>query len=276
MVVYLNIINISIITINIASIFHQINKSMGNINKTMTELLLYIDIIRFITGFSILFYASYTDIKTRMAPNILWIIMGGIGAVLLLIQFIVDGFGDQVLYLIFIPVMIGLVYLFFQLRLIFGGADAKALMAIALLTPFHPFQMLTTYPLYPSFMPFSWAIFSNSIFLFLFIPLSLCFLNIVKGNIRFPHCFLGYKVTIEKAKKTFVWPLERFENETLKLTYVPASFDPSEQIKLFEKKGLKEIWVTPKIPFMIPLLAGFITAFFFGDILTAIMQFFIT
>ena len=249
---------------------------MANIKKAMTELLLYIDIIRFIAGFSILFYASYTDIKTRMAPNILWIIMGGLGAVLLLIQFIVDGFGDQGLYLIFIPVMIGLVYLFFQLRLLFGGADAKALMAIAILTPFQPFQMITTYPLYPSFMPFSWAIFSNSIFLFLLIPLSLFFLNIVKGNIRFPHCFLGYKVSIEKAKKTFVWPLERFEKGRLKLTYVPASFDPSDQIELFEKKGVKEIWVTPKIPFMIPLLAGFITAFFFGDILTAIMQIFIS
>jgi archaeal preflagellin peptidase FlaK len=242
----------------------------------MSDSMLYIDTIRFITGFSILFYASYTDIKTRMAPNILWIIMGGIGAVLLLFQFFIDGFSNQTLYLIFIPIMIGLVYLFFQLRLIFGGADAKALMAIAILTPFQPFQMLSSLPLHPSFMPFSWVIFSNSIFLFLLIPLSLFILNVIKGDIQFPHCFFGYKVTIEKAKKTFVWPLERFKNGDLKFSYVPTSFDPSDQIELFEKKGFKELWVTPKIPFMIPLIAGFITGFFYGDILTAIMQFFIT
>ena len=242
----------------------------------MSDLILYIDIIRFITGFSILFYASYTDIKTRMAPNILWIIMGSIGTVLIFVQFLLNGFGEQVLYLIFIPIMIGLVYLFFQLRLIFGGADAKALMTIAILTPFQPFQILSSYPLHPSFMPFSWIIFSNSIILFLLIPLSLFILNMIKGNIRFPHCFLGYKVTIEKAKKTFVWPLERFENGMLKFSYVPASFDPSDQIEQFEKKGYKELWVTPKIPFMIPLLAGFISGFFYGDILIAIMQLFIS
>ena len=38
-------------------------------------------------------------------------------------------------YLIFIPVMIALIYILFQLRLIFGGADAKALIALAILVP---------------------------------------------------------------------------------------------------------------------------------------------
>jgi preflagellin peptidase FlaK len=241
----------------------------------MSEFMISIDIIRLLTGFSILFYASYTDMKKRMETNILWIIMGGIGAVLLIVQFLLEGFGNQTLYLIFIPIMIGLVYVFFQLRLIFGGADAKALMAIAILTPFQPFQTLSTYPLHPSVMPFSWVIFSNSIILFLLIPISLFIFNVLKRNIRFPHCFLGYKVSIEKAKKSFVWPLERFENDTLKFSYVPTSFDPSDQIELFEKKGIKELWVTPKIPFMIPLLAGFVTGFFYGDILTAVMQLFI-
>jgi prepilin signal peptidase PulO-like enzyme (type II secretory pathway) len=40
----------------------------------------------------------------------------------------------------------------------------------------------------------------------------------------------------------------------------------------FEKKGIKNIWVTPKIPFMIPLLIGFILSFFVGDILFLIMS----
>ena len=162
----------------------------------MVEVLSFIDVIRFFTGFSIFFYASYTDIKTRRAPNILWIIMGGIGCVLLGIQFIIDGFGDQLIYLIFIPIMISLMYLFFQLRLIFGGADAKAIMTLAILTPLFPFKIGSTFPLYRSIMPFSWVVFSNSIILFLCIPLFLLIFNIIKKNINFPHCFIGYKVTI--------------------------------------------------------------------------------
>ena len=40
------------------------------------------NIIRLITGTVLLAYASYTDIKTRRAANILWVIMGIIGAIL--------------------------------------------------------------------------------------------------------------------------------------------------------------------------------------------------
>lgn len=241
----------------------------------MVETILIFDIIRFITGFFILLYASYTDLKTRRAPNILWLIMGLIGISLLLIQYYYFGFGDQIIYLIFIPLILGIVYLFFQLRLIFGGADAKAIMALAILAPFFPFKTLSTYPLYVSYMPFSWVIFSNSLLIFLFIPFSLFIINIIKKNIQFPHCFMGYKVSIDIAKNSFVWPLERFIDGKLRVSYIPHAFEVSEQISFFEKKGYKKIWVTPKIPFMIPLLLGFISAFSFGDILTKLIQIFI-
>jgi preflagellin peptidase FlaK len=127
----------------------------------MDEMGTTLDIIRLIVGVSVLSYASYTDIKTRRASNINWLIMGGIGGILLVVQYFTVGF-ENYLYLLFIPIMIGLVYTFFQMRLIFGGADAKALMAIAILTPLEP--SINQFPLWSgSFMPFSWSIFSNSI-----------------------------------------------------------------------------------------------------------------
>ena len=43
--------------------------------------------------------------------------------------------------------------------------------------------------------------------------------------------------------------------------------------KMFEEKNILNIWVTPKIPFMIPLLIGFIISFFIGDILFLIMSY---
>ena len=97
----------------------------------MEEMGTILDIIRFLTGIIILGYASYTDLKTRRAANILWIIMGTTGGILLVIQYITKGI-DQILYLVFIPIMIVLVYILFQMRLIFGGADVKALMAFAI------------------------------------------------------------------------------------------------------------------------------------------------
>jgi len=147
-----------------------------------------LDVIRLFVGITILFYASYTDIKTRRASNMLWVIMGSIGVILLVIQYFTIGFEyPYYLYLLFIPIMIGLTFALFQLRLIFGGADAKALMALAILVPLKP--EILQFPLFEGSavsMPGSWIIFSNSILLFILIPLSLLIFNLLKRNIKFP------------------------------------------------------------------------------------------
>jgi preflagellin peptidase FlaK len=240
----------------------------------MIDINLSLNVIRLVVGTIILIYASYTDIKTRRASNILWIIMGSIGAILILIQYFTVGFGDETMYLLFIPVMILLMYVFFHFRLIFGGADAKAIMALAILVPLEP--KILGFPLWgESVMPFSWIIFSNAIILFILIPLSLLVYNLTKKNVDFPYCVLGYKMSIEKAKQSFVWPLEKMENGRRKFYYIPKRYDVLEELKAFEKEGIKEIWITPKIPFMIPLLAGFLVSFLIGDILSHIMQSFI-
>ena len=231
----------------------------------MTETVTILDTIRLITGIVILFYASYTDIKTRRASNILWIIMGVIGAILIIIQYFTTGF-ENMYYLLFIPIMIGLVYVLFQLRLIFGGADAKALMAIAILVPIEP--AIGQIPIWRGgIMPFSWSIFANSLIVFILIPISLLIYNISKKNIQFPYSFIGYKMSVQKAKEKFVWPLEKLVNGKRKFIFMPKDFDAEEELAEFEKNKITEIWVTPKIPFMIPLTVGFILAFIFGDIL---------
>jgi len=60
---------------------------------------------RLFVGIVILFFASYTDVKTRRASNILWLIMGSIGAILLVVQYFTIGF-ENILLLISIPFMI--------------------------------------------------------------------------------------------------------------------------------------------------------------------------
>ena len=236
----------------------------------MQGLELYLDLVRMLVGIFILGYASYTDIKTRRASNLNWLIMGGIGAVLLLVQYLTVGF-ENLMTLIFIPIMIGLVYLLFQMRLLFGGADAKAIMAIAVLLPVQP--AINQLPLWgQSYMPASWTVFSNSLIIFLFIPIALLLYNMLKRNIKFPHALLGYKMKLEDAREKFVWPLEKIQDGKTKLMIRPKEFDSEEEFKEFEKHKITEIWVTPKIPFMIPLLLGFICTFIFGDILFSIMN----
>jgi len=238
----------------------------------MTEIGTLLDIIRLVVGIAILSYASYTDIKTRRASNLLWVIMGSIGGILLVVQFFTIGFED-IRLLLSIPLMIGFFYVMFQFRLIFGGADAKALMALSILAPLKP--SIEGFPVYGALPFFTWTIFANSIILFLIIPLSLLVFNIVKKDIEFPYCILGYKTSIEKAREKFVWPLEKLVDGKRKFMYMPKDFDIDVGLAEFEKNYIKTIWVTPKIPFMIPLLAGFICSFILGDILFHVMNSFI-
>ena len=239
----------------------------------MSEVVTLLDGTRLIIGTIILFYASYTDMKTRQASNLLWIILGIVGSILILIQYLTNNI-ENLYYLLFIPIMIGLYYLMYQLGLLFGGADAKALMALAVLVPFPlAFSMV---PLYESILPTSWVVFANSVILFLFIPLGLFFFNVlIKRSIGFPYVFLGYQMPVEQAKKKFVWPLEKIVEGKRKFVYYPSTFDDPKIWKQFEEQNIKDVWVTPKIPFMIPLLAGFICTFFIGDILVGIMQIFL-
>ena len=233
------------------------------------EIATILDVLRLAVGVSVLFYASYTDIKTRTAPNFLWLIMGGLGAVFLIVQYLFVGI-PNIWYLAFIPIMIGLMYLLFMIGLMFGGADAKALMAIAILTPLWP--VVGDAPLYPSLMPFSWIVFVNSLLLFLIIPISLLIYNVVKKNRKFPHMLLGYPMLLEKARKVFVWPLERVVEGKLKIVYRPLDDDEVDVFEGFDDLKMDRIWVTPKIPFMLPLLFGFILSFILGDLLSLLLS----
>ena len=235
----------------------------------MDDLSLYFNASRLIVGFLILLYASYSDIKTRTAPNILWIIIGLFGFLFLIFEYFIMGIED-IFYLIFIPFMIIIFYFLFQLLPFFGGADVKALMSLAILVPFEP--VILFFPIWSSIMPFSWIILSNSVFIYIIIPFSLLFYNLFRGDFIFPYCFLGYKIELVKAKEKFVWPLEKIIDGKRKISYFSMNKNIDEIYRKFEDKGINEIWVTPKIPFMIPLLIGFVLSFFIGDILFFIMS----
>ena len=66
--------------------------------------------------------------------------------------------------------------------------------------------------------------------------------------------------------------MEKIKDGKRKLVYMPKDFNVDEELAEFEKLGITEIWVTPKIPFMIPLLAGFLATFVLGDILLHLLQ----
>lgn len=224
------------------------------------------DILRFVVGISVLLYASYTDFKLRIARDELWIIAGVAG--LLLIPFSAYPPSKMAFYLL-ISVLFMLPFSFLVMLLRMGGADAKALLAVAILAPIFPHT--GSLPLWVPVveLPFAMTVFINSLLIYLAIPLALLFWNLKNGIIEFPFSLLGYRMKASEIGKKFVWPMEKIEDGKRKKSIMPQQ---DVDVSVF---GDDEIWVTPKIPFLIPLTAGYFISFVLGDILYRIISLFL-
>ncbi len=173
----------------------------------------------------------------------------------------------------------------------FGGADAKALMCIALALPVYPNHLLPqplgfVSPLFPI------TIFTNSVLLgalSVFYALSRNLLwkirnrrGIFEGmetesfGRKILALISGYKVKVSKLEKGHMFPLEDVEvndegDKKRKLLVFP-SYEEREEIVARVIENVKEerpdggVWATPGLPLLIFVTAGLIIALVYGDI----------
>ncbi len=232
-------------------------------------LVLATDLVRLFLGATLLAFASWTDWEWRRAPNVLWVILLACALLLLGVDAVNDwdAMMDAWPYLAAAPVIALFFFGMWFAGLISGGADAKALMAIAFLLPF-PLQ-LDAWPLLPSIMPGSIAVLGNSLIAVLIVPLGLFAINAANRDFSFPRMFLGRRVPLDKLEELAAWPMERVVDGKVRTAWFPGRSEAplDETIASLREAHVERVWITPKIPFMIPLLIGFIAAFIAGDLL---------
>jgi preflagellin peptidase FlaK len=216
-----------------------------------------IDVVRCAVGLLILGYAAYRDVKTREASNRLWLIMGGCGAVLLVVER-----PDILLTAVSIGVTVPFALLLYVFGM--GGADVKAMWALAVLVPLPP--DVGSFPLVEVIIPvFPFVILLNSLLLIVALPVVYLAYNIRQGTCLFPYCLFGYKMRASTAKNAFFWSME--DDSGPRIT-------PAKDMDI-ARFGDREIWVTPQLPFLVFIAIGFAIAFFYGDILFGILSFFL-
>jgi len=236
-----------------------------------------LDLLRLLAGTTLLAFAAYTDWRWRRAPNVLWVVMALVGLVALAAQLAFEP--SDVLgrwpYLVFIPGFAVAIYAMWWFGLIAGGADAKALMAMALLVPF-PLALAEGVPPLAGPLPGAFTVLGDSLLLFLAIPLSLAVWNLAHGHARFPHLFLGVKRKAKDVRRGHAWPMEVVEEDGSRRTRLMASRMSEEEVEAtfarVQALGEEKVWVSPKIPFMIPLLLGFVATFLVGDLIFALLR----
>lgn len=241
----------------------------------------YLSLILILTLFFSFFFETdtKTSLKNLKINKKIWVLIWCVALttfVYLIYTKLIHGFDILFLNFLAIPAVMLFVYFLYISRLLFGGADAKAVITIALLAPFYPhafFGPILGYFVVRYFWPYPIVILTNSILVTLLLPIWYLMYNIAKKELHFPSCLLGYKIDIDVAERKYVWPMEKIKDGKKLRVYFPKR---SENIKAdleeLRSSGMKKIWVTPKIPFMLFLLIGFVLAYALGDILYKIIS----
>lgn len=201
------------------------------------------------------------------------------GASVLAVLFLVLGFPGQgpeqqrlILRGLGIVTVILLGHLFFYFGLLKGGADAKAFMAIGILVPGYPelgpFPLLMLDPrlLDPFALLFPFALSTLLLAALLLIALPVAFLlrNLARGDRRWPQLLVGYTAPVDGLPR-FAWALQEVKGGTPAYYVFPRKTVQEVDLASLEAAGFTRIWVTPQIPFLLPLTAGFLLAFLVGN-----------
>lgn len=178
---------------------------------------------------------------------------------------------DRYWAMISIPLLIVLFFVLYQLDVIKGGADAKALIALSMVFPIYPEleglpMLMLNDPAALTIMPFPLLVLFNGAILTMLVPLWMLLVNLVRRDLRFPLMLFGTRMSIEDAKKKHVWPMERSEDGAVRTVLFPRSDDETDWDSLLEA-GVDRPWVTPKVPFLIPMTLAVPFSLLLGNIL---------
>jgi preflagellin peptidase FlaK len=237
-----------------------------------------------------LLYASYRDIFERRVPFRTWypMLIVGLPAVAWFYASLI-GTEEVRLFVLFIALtaIFSLVFYLFALLHLFGGADAWALIFIALCIPAFPIEP------YLGYSPtgyFPLTVLTNAVLLNLITPFGLFLLNVFRRNYApFPYMFLGYPVPGDRIQDSFGYVMEDLSVEdgrinrrfirvrdsirdifsgsdrlyTKELRLHPEKY--TTELSLYRQVG--RIWISYGVPFIVPITAGLITALLLGDVL---------
>ena len=214
--------------------------------------------LRIIAAIAMLGYASYTDVTKREITDYVWIVFGALSIVLLFLE---PQFWDAVTNVGISLIVAPIVLIIWRLGM-FGGADAFAIIVLALLVPqitmsddtITPFTTLTNAVII-SIIPFFVNLIRNLIAIANKNDIFEGFSETRKKRII--ALFIGYKAKNPK----YSFSIEKKVGKHKKLNLV---MHHAEYAEFCEKPNT---WVTPGIPYMLFITAGFIVQLLYGDII---------
>jgi preflagellin peptidase FlaK len=206
--------------------------------------------------------ASYTDVKKREVSDFLWV---GFGIIAVALIFLEPNFEDLLLSIGISLIVAPFVLLIWRFGL-FGGADAFAVIVLAVLAP----QITLTNNVVTPFTVLTNTVLLSIIPMFVNLIRNLMQLgmknNIFEGFVesksrRILAMFVGYKAKNPK----YSFSIERKAGKKKKLN---LSLQHAEYAQFCNTPNT---WVTPGVPYMLFIAGGFIIQLIYGDIIFNIL-----
>jgi hypothetical protein len=195
-----------------------------------------------------------------------------------------DVTGDAALWWSYIGALFVLfvIDLAWRMRFIHGGADAKALMWVTLLFPSWselPVHSETYMDEVILHLPPSLSLLIWGGLFFLLIPFILLVRNLASGNIRsfsdLTMAWISLSVPLSTAENRHAWILTdtmELPNGDLKIYHrrraprqSPSEDEVRHHIEKLEKEGVRNVWVSLKLPLLLFLWPAILPLWLFGD-----------
>lgn len=163
----------------------------------------------------------------------------------------------------------------FEAGILFGGADAKALMITGLLVP-----MLSTSLIPPpasiapvtGILPFAVSVLMNSALFSVVVPIAIAVRNVRAGEFRGLSGFVGYSIPVDDLPRKYVWVRDpMFGRGRVEEESIETSEDDRRRREAIAQdlrsRGVSRVWVTPQIPFLVVMAFGILGTLLAGNIL---------
>ena len=163
----------------------------------------------------------------------------------------------------------------FEAGILYGGADAKALMIAGLLVPMFPNPLLaqpaSIAPI-TGILPFGVNVLMNSALFSVVVPLVIAVRNVRAREFHGISGFVGYSIPVAELPRKFVWVRDptfgvcRHEEQSIET----SEDDRKRRVEIardLEARGVARVWVTPQIPFLVVMAFGVVAALLAGNVL---------
>jgi hypothetical protein len=170
-------------------------------------------------------------------------------------------------------VTIILARLLFEGGVLYGGADAKALMIAGVLVPLFPLPWLGVPAgavLVTTFLPFAVNVVMDAALLSVVIPIGVALLNLRRGEFSVRSGFTTYTIPVEELPDRFVWvrdpdhPVDRSEEDEIETSEEDRAWRRKIAHEL-TAKGVRRVRVGPQLPFLVFLAVGALGALLVGN-----------